>query len=181
MVLNLIYKVVYHARQLFAPQVLSSGSNNLNPTLLSIGQAGHYLQSRYFSIPDRYGFFTAGPPRLQVYQGFLVVAICSMVIISSFLLGFLGLVIAQEPQSEKRIFRVVWDLVLIQAALIGSVVALVWVFECTDRKRTADYVWKDWKSRIERGYVPCGHLPQGSIGCEESVIYLTNLQSSDGS
>lgn len=64
-----------------------------------------------------------------------------MVIMLSFLLGLLGFVMAQEPQSETR--RGSWELVLVQAAVIGPVEALVWVLECTDGRRATDYVWKD--------------------------------------
>ncbi|KAK6954768.1 hypothetical protein Daesc_004737 [Daldinia eschscholtzii] len=43
-------------------------NNTLNPVRLAVGARCYRIQSRLLRIPDRYGIFSPGPPRLQVYQ-----------------------------------------------------------------------------------------------------------------
>ncbi|PVH83120.1 hypothetical protein DL98DRAFT_585836 [Cadophora sp. DSE1049] len=142
MALNLLSTILHTTRQMFQSQVLAS--NTLNPTLLSIGQIGYHLQSQYLLIPDRFGFFTAGPPRYQVYQGFHVVFVLNMTIVSDVVLGLPHLVMSQSAHRRKF-----WRLVLVQALFIGVIVMMIWVLELYGGRRAENYVWKDWKARVD--------------------------------
>ncbi|KAI0508778.1 hypothetical protein F5B22DRAFT_649673 [Xylaria bambusicola] len=44
-------------------------NGQLNPVLLDIANRGYYIQSEVLHISERYGIFSPGPPRLQVYEG----------------------------------------------------------------------------------------------------------------
>ena len=52
-------------RSFFAGPVING---ELNPAALTFGQAGYRIQSQKLHIPDRFGWFAPGPPRLQVYD-----------------------------------------------------------------------------------------------------------------
>jgi len=43
----------------------------LNPVRLALALRLYWVQSRIFRIPDRFGFTSAGPPRLQVDESFI--------------------------------------------------------------------------------------------------------------
>lgn len=43
-------------------------NNRLHAVLLSIATIGYRIQSQSLHIPDRFGFFSSGPPRLQVQE-----------------------------------------------------------------------------------------------------------------
>jgi hypothetical protein len=44
-------------------------NNRLNPVYLAIAASGYQIQSQLLHIPDRYSFFSSGPPRAQVEEG----------------------------------------------------------------------------------------------------------------
>ena len=44
-------------------------NGQLNPVLLDLANRGYYIQSEVLHISERYGVFSPGPPRLQVYEG----------------------------------------------------------------------------------------------------------------
>ncbi|KAH9206874.1 hypothetical protein DL95DRAFT_396570, partial [Leptodontidium sp. 2 PMI_412] len=110
MFLSLLSNMLRTLQEIFEPQV--SASNTLNPTLLSIGQRGYEIQSKYLMISDQYGLFTSGPPRLQVYQGFVFFFLPCMLVASFIPLVFMGVVMPGETCSGKF-----WVLVLVQALL----------------------------------------------------------------
>lgn len=63
----------YEPSRIFAP--LKSPAfpkvvdGRINPSLLVIARRGYWVQSRLLRIPDRFGFFSSGPPLLQAHQG----------------------------------------------------------------------------------------------------------------
>lgn len=73
----------------FAPEV--SSNNTLNQTHLSIATKGYWFQSHILKIPDRYGFFSPGPPRLQVHQGVSFLILFYMILICTIGNSFLAL------------------------------------------------------------------------------------------
>lgn len=52
----------------FRTQIPIVVGGEINPMLLARAQRGYWLQSRVLRIPDRYGFFVAGPPLLQAHE-----------------------------------------------------------------------------------------------------------------
>ena len=124
----------------FSPEV--TASNTLNPVHLALATRGYWIQSHILYIPDRYGFFSPGPPRLQVYQGFLSVALLIMTVLTVFcgalVVFFLSLNAVHKPT---------WKIVVSIAAPLVGTLAMIWVMECFQKHRSPDYDWGDWKLR----------------------------------
>ncbi|EQB58403.1 hypothetical protein CGLO_01351 [Colletotrichum gloeosporioides Cg-14] len=57
--------------QIFGPEI--GADYRLNTAHLAIATRGYYIQTEIFRIPERFGVFSPGPPRLQAHQGFLFV------------------------------------------------------------------------------------------------------------
>lgn len=53
-------------RARYFPRVVDG---TINPSLLAIARRGYWVQSRLLRLPDRFGFFSSGPPLLQAHQG----------------------------------------------------------------------------------------------------------------
>ena len=53
-------------KEAFAGEIVN---NQLNSLRLAIATTGYRIQSCTLQIPDRFGFFSPGPPRLQVFEG----------------------------------------------------------------------------------------------------------------
>jgi len=49
----------------FTPHMIAF--NIPNSVHLAVATIGYWIQSQQLKIPDRYGFFSLGPPRLQVH------------------------------------------------------------------------------------------------------------------
>jgi len=84
-------------------------------------------------ISDQYGFFLPDPPRLQVYQGFLLVIIIMLVLTT-----FMGLstifVIPLEDYHPQ-----IWRLVVATVLLLVGTLTVIWIMECLDKRRTPDF------------------------------------------
>jgi len=119
-----------------------TASKTLNPVHLAIATRGYWIQSQILCIPNRYGFFSPGPPRLQVYQAFLSIALLVMIVLDIFLGALVVLLIALKPNNKP-----IWKFVVVMVAYVGSVVAAIWVLECYSKHRAPDYEWDDWKLR----------------------------------
>ena len=128
------------AGQFFGPQRID---NRMNPVHLAIAQQGYWIQFHILYIPDRLGFFSSGPARLQVFQGFLFALL-------AFGLGFsvisgAAIVLWLHIRGQS-----VSALAGAMAAILAAVVAAAWTVQCFDRRRSPDYDWgEDWKLRIE--------------------------------
>lgn len=59
--------IVEAIKGLFSPQIATD--SRLNPHHLALATRGYRIQSRVLHVPDRYGIFSPGPPRLQVHEG----------------------------------------------------------------------------------------------------------------
>ncbi|KAI0871545.1 hypothetical protein GGS24DRAFT_471207 [Hypoxylon argillaceum] len=54
-------------------------NNQLNPIHLALGIRGYQIQSEVLHIPTRWGIFSPGPPRLQVYESHAFASTCLIV------------------------------------------------------------------------------------------------------
>lgn len=133
---NFISSILHNITVTFSPQI--TASNTLNPDLLTLGTTGYWIQSHILYIPDRYGFFSPGPPRLQVNQGFLFIFLSIMIVSSLFCGAFTVFVVSLRPDHKP-----IWKAVVFQVTLVGGTVAMVWVTECFSERRTRDYDWGD--------------------------------------
>ncbi len=140
MPLNLIRSILNTITVSFGPQVIVS--DTLNPIHLALSTRGYWFQSHILSIPDRYGFFSPGPPRLQAYQGFLSLILFIMIVCEIFLGTFVIFLASLKPDRKP-----IWVLIpAISASAIG-VVAFIWAGSCFHENRRPDYDWADWKLR----------------------------------
>jgi hypothetical protein len=137
---NLISSMLHSITVAFSPQV--TVSNTLNPIHLAIATRGYWIQSRILYIPDRYGFFSPAPPRLQVYQGFLFIALFIMVICSIFCGASVVFLLSLRPDHKP-----IWKAVVFMVILVGGTVAMIWFMECFSKRRAQDYDWGNWKLR----------------------------------
>ncbi|KAI1170909.1 hypothetical protein F4777DRAFT_88206 [Nemania sp. FL0916] len=124
---------------LWSRQVIN---NQLNPICLGIGTRGYRIQSEILHVPERWGIFSHGPPRLQVYQGQAFMGCCAIVafiailnLLADFVLFKLGRI---------GTFHVV---ILIGVDLCGITSWAGVIYEAMRRspQRRPGYVWDDWK------------------------------------
>lgn len=62
---NLIRNIHLYIKDLLGPSVIDA---RLNQPRLALATHCYWFQSRILRIPDRFGFFAPGPPRLQVEE-----------------------------------------------------------------------------------------------------------------
>jgi hypothetical protein len=131
--------IVSAARLLVAPDVID---HQLNPIHLALAQRGYWIQEHVLRIPDRFGFFSPSPPRLQAYEGsvFACVAIIHGLVFSW---GLFALFCLYLSGMFTR------TLVAAMIAMVLTSLGLFWVGACFDPRRLPGYDWSDWKTRKE--------------------------------
>ncbi|KAK0509195.1 hypothetical protein JMJ35_008566 [Cladonia borealis] len=135
---KLISNILAIYKEAFAGQIVN---NQLNPLHLAIATTGYHIQSCTLQIPDRLGFFSPGPPRLQAHEGFcfiLVVFWYCMAIFNGALITFL---------SRGRGLPTCQKLGAIYLMMMVPGTLLIWIAAVNDRRRAPGYEWKDWKLR----------------------------------
>lgn len=135
---NLIPNILTIAKGVFAGEIVD---NRLNPVHLAIATTGFRIQSHTLHIPPRIGFFSPGPPRLQVHEAasffVLVFGFCFGIVSGGFVVFVIRL--CGLPNSLKA-GAVMLSMIIAQAVVI-------WVMVCCDRRRVPGYDWGDWKLR----------------------------------
>ena len=136
----LIGKSLAIGKSVYAGQI---DKNGLNPFHLAVATEGYRIQSHTLHVPDRMGFFSPGPPRLQVYEAssffFLVCWVSFSIGFSGFMTFLIKLLGA--PNCHK-----------VFAGFLSWVVfggLLIWFVACHDRHRVPGYEWEDWKLRTD--------------------------------
>lgn len=122
----------------FAGQIVN---NRLNPVHHSIATTGYRIQPTTLHIPDRYGFFSPGPARLQVWEAMSFIYVgfqCCIGIASDILIVFLARLFGLSNSLKA-------GAVILSVSLVQS--AVVWVSVYCDRRRAPGYEWDDWKLR----------------------------------
>lgn len=133
-------EILTAVKNVFSGQVDSNG--NLNPALLAIATRGYWIQSQIFHIPDRWGFFPPGPPRLQVYEGQVFVAI----VVGHFCTITMAAILVYLV---IRVHRPVTWLVAVVVTMELAEIALQWITSMSDRHRAPDFDWDNWKKLRE--------------------------------
>ena len=118
--------IAYAIRMFYGPQ---SVHNVLNPVLLAVGSRGYLIQSRTLHIPDRYGYFSPGSPRLQVSQAFHL-AFWTLILGIPLILELFNLLMSRIITTPVRrsIMRIY--------SMLFSVLAFTWVFRCYVQARS---------------------------------------------
>ena len=118
--------------------------NTLNPVHLAIGTRGYWLQSHILHVPHRVGFFSSGPPRLQVLEGaevffisMLLIPICAWIAFLLLLIHLAGLMTVKAAVS----------IVVFVTAWLACILALQ--FARHRSRRALDSDWEEWKVSIE--------------------------------
>ncbi|KAK2017305.1 hypothetical protein LZ32DRAFT_22652 [Colletotrichum eremochloae] len=120
---------------LFAPEVVN---NQLNPVHLAIGIRGYQIQTEILGIPEQYGLFSSGPPRLQVFQGSTIPLVYFLVVLPAVVLSVAGLF-------TRNKVKILWPLMGLIIAGTIILCALFWYMFYIDPRRAPDYKWNDWK------------------------------------
>ncbi|KAI1132418.1 hypothetical protein F5Y10DRAFT_261125 [Nemania abortiva] len=111
--------------------------NQLNPIHLSLGVRGYQIQSA-LRIPERWGIFSAGPPRLQAYEGQAFVIACSMLAYTVVHVTFLSYILFKYGKLNGPVFAVILGMII-------ASVAVTYYGLNSPRQRAPGYVWDDWK------------------------------------
>jgi hypothetical protein len=132
-----IGNIIVTAKAFMAGEIFD---NHLNPIHLKIATTVYGIQLQ-LPVPDRLGFFSPGPPRLQVREA---ASFVGLIIVTCFLILYGGFVLFL-----LRLLGVPNTLQLGAAMLLMIVaqVVLVWALTCFSRHRTPEYEWADWKLR----------------------------------
>ncbi|KAI1781465.1 hypothetical protein F4818DRAFT_436655 [Hypoxylon cercidicola] len=113
----------------------SEVKKSLNPAHLALGARGYEIQSRLLRIPDRYGFFSPGPPRLQVHEGCLF-------FINFLLICYLSIASAVIVWVMSRL-HVPWIsfFVVVSVVVQFMLIFFTWAVHCADRNDYRDCEW----------------------------------------
>lgn len=126
----------------FGPQVTSDG--RFNPAYLAVASRCYRIQVHSLHIPDQFGFFWPGSPRLQVYEGAAFVALGFGL---AFLTVYEGFVVLWIKLAMRRPVSALAGAMLVMNLVL---VASCWILACLDRRRAPDYDWGDnWTLRKE--------------------------------
>lgn len=141
MTLKLINRIHTFLKGVFRDEIIDN--NTLNPVHLAIAARGYWIQSHILHISDGWGFFSPGPPRLQVAQGFrfaLVVVFYSFAWLAVGIPGVLLFKCLGEP---------VTDAIVIMLLLTFLSVGAIWGLRLISPQRSPNFHWDDWKTHEE--------------------------------
>ncbi|KAH9230587.1 hypothetical protein CCHR01_07917 [Colletotrichum chrysophilum] len=116
----------------------------LNPTYLAVAARGYHIQSSVLHIPDRYGWFTPGSPRLQCRQGAAMSFCLFLVVLLTALYGYTLYTLKYVHKRQTELMEWMFGISL------AFVVLAPWLAMHHDPRRAPNYEWKDWgKGRKE--------------------------------
>lgn len=113
-------------------------NGQLNPVLLHLANRGYYIQSEVLHISERYGIFSPGPPRLQVYEGQASVVAYHIVLCIGAAFAFIYFLLGKSTKSNAGLY--VFPLIIFAFILVELYIALLW-----PPQRAPGYVWDDWE------------------------------------
>ncbi|KAK1853901.1 hypothetical protein CCHR01_03439 [Colletotrichum chrysophilum] len=129
-------------KQIFGPEIRDN--NRLNTAHLAIATRGYHIQTEILHIPERFGIFSSGPPRLQAHQGFLFVIQMVLMAIWGVPAAF-GLLLLRYTDRELPMAPFVKYFGLMFLSMIG----MLWVGACLNKRRAPDYDWGERKVHQE--------------------------------
>lgn len=139
MLSNLVSNINDAIRAFFGPSVVDG---RLNPTCLALATQCYWIQSRILRIPDRFGFFSSSP-RLQVEEIGIFVLV---VFVTSHMAYYAALVVYLAYLKGDRPVK---SFAAMMSLLTLTVPVGIWLHLCFSERRQPEYVWKDWKVRME--------------------------------
>jgi hypothetical protein len=134
-----IMNTVFTAREaLLAGAVIN---NTLNPWHLSFATSAYIVQSTKIHIPDHLGFFSRGPPRLQVDQTACFAAIIFIALFMTGVAAWSSLMLLLLRSTVKMKFVAAYSGMLV-CFIVG-----MWAITLGDEARKPGHLWRDWKER----------------------------------
>ena len=127
-------------KQALAGQIVN---NQLNPLHLNIATTGYRIQSQTLKTPDRFGFFSPGPPRLQVHEGLYFLIMLGWIGLNVIFNAFSVFVCRLAGLSTCQKLGAAYALTMIPG------VVLFWIGAVCDRRRAPGYEWGEWKVRTD--------------------------------
>lgn len=117
----------------------------LNPfhRALDVGNKVYWIQSQILCIPDRYGFFSPGPPPLQRHQACTFIAFSVPMIFGFFTLA--SIIVYFRVAKPDHDHPPLWGVFLVFIFVTVPFWAVVWVMNLYDKRRAPDYQWEDQK------------------------------------
>ena len=134
-----ISNIVAFFKEVFAGQIVN---NQLNPIHLAVATTGYRIQSQSLQIPDRFGIFSPGPPRLQVHEGLAFITMVALICLTLVLDAFNVLVCSLYGQPNCRKLGAIFPPLILVPGF-----AFFWIAAVYDRRRVPRYEWADWKVR----------------------------------
>ena len=133
MLQDLITNVLAAREALLAGGVIG---NRLNPWHLNLAASAYRIQAYTLQIPDRFGFFLPGPPRLQVYQAAMFMILFFMTCVSLILVTamFSFFCLVRLPNLLQLAF-------LCYSMPVG-LFCRCWILSWGDRTRAPGYEWR---------------------------------------
>jgi hypothetical protein len=113
-------------------------NGQLNPVLLDVANRGYYIQSEVLHISERYGIFSPGPPRLQVYEGQASVVAYYIVLYIGAALAFFYFLLRKLGKFHTGLYAI--PLITFTFILVELYIALL----CPPQ-RAPGYVWDNWE------------------------------------
>ncbi|KAL2015014.1 hypothetical protein VTK56DRAFT_6530 [Thermocarpiscus australiensis] len=146
------------AAYFFGPELLPG--NTLNPVLLRIGELGYHVQSSVLMIPDRLGFFSPYPPRLQVSDAETFASLIWCFGFNAFLCAICAVLDAFLDLGGGFVLNITKTVMTIYIIAV----AITWLMQLFDSRRRPDYdwdrqadsedeecgCWEQWQERRER-------------------------------
>jgi hypothetical protein len=134
-----IMNTVFTAREAFLAGAVIN--NTFNPWHLSFASSAYIIQSTKIHIPDHHGFFSRGPPRLQVHQAACFAAIMFIALFMTGVAAWSFLMLMSLRSTVKMKFVAAYSGMLI-CFIVG-----MWAITLGDEAWKLGYVWRDWKER----------------------------------
>ncbi|KAL2022135.1 hypothetical protein VTK56DRAFT_5964 [Thermocarpiscus australiensis] len=115
----------------------------LNPVQLAFAERGYHIQSRVLHMPDRLGWFSQSPPRLQVYEAgrFAWTALTLVSFASGVIVLIIMRAVDRDPIQDILWYTKMWMTLLVIFILIARPRVEPdhdWDAEDTERRRTAE-------------------------------------------
>ena len=135
---KLFSNILAISKGVFAGQIVN---NQLNPIHISLATNGYRIQSGTLQIPDRFGLFSSGPPRLQVHEAYFFLIMVGWIILNLVLNAFLVFVCRLNGLPAYRALGAEFSLLMVPGLFF------YWIASVYDRHREPGYEWGDWKLR----------------------------------
>jgi hypothetical protein len=116
-------------------------NGRLNPTHFATATSAYHIQARTLRVPNRFGFFSSGPHRLQVREASIFICLVGSICFTVILFGFMIYPLTLGPPGDTvKLLAVVLSLVVFK-------ILLFWVLDCSNPRRAPGYQWENWKLR----------------------------------